>query len=621
MAKKKSTTSTKTKNKNKSSKSKSNKSSNAKSTLTNILATELVALEGLQGQHPETGAGLNKKNGKINSYVDKYTNRVFGAPYQFLDTVDRRFDSVNKHVGNEYLRNIILNSPILHIKPGMPYYTGGADEKSIVKTLKYLYTGSGDNGAGLTKVQNLLTSLAKSTVFSKGSKLQKRMFGFRENYYQYMCHVNYMCRSTAVFLNLTSSNSGFPNGIRIGAKDYEFATMDWSKYRFISNTKVTSPMSQLKKMAKYSLVGKATGSAKKSLNSIKKSLSNKKKKGSKTVTNSLVKKLYGSASDSSNILGTNKNNTNKESNDEVTLSTKTNLSDVISNKVCSVLFMVEPVMFEDTLTNNTKDSAIESAIDSVHSAVGSELAFITGSNADTGLIGDITEFLGSTVETAAEFVSGLTEPLTGGFTSNLFNGALKSIKGQKMIYPKIYDTSNSETNYTFTVNLSTPYGDAYNYYLNILVPLFHLIALAAPRMVTANSVNSPYLVQAFIPGMCTCQLGIISNMSIQKNPNANHVSVNGFPLDVKVTFTVQELYNALSISPTNDPASFLFNETLNDYMSNLAGLQPCTNTYDQQRLNAFKNLETYFTKDEWAQDMANDALMKMEDFISPYQGR
>ena len=78
-------------------------------------------------------------------------------------------------------------------------------------------------------------------------------------------------------------------------------------------------------------------------------------------------------------------------------------------------------------------------------------------------------------------------------------------------------------NYSFTINLSSPYGDVYNYYMNIVVPLMHLIALAAPRMVSANSVASPFLVQAFIPGMCTCQLGIIQSLSIEKNPSGKRV--------------------------------------------------------------------------------------------------
>lgn len=570
----------------------------AKKSLENILKNELKMLEGIQGQHPETGAGLYSNNG-ISSYIDKYTNRIFGAPYQFMDSVDRRFEEVNTHVGNEYLRNIILNSPILHIKPGIPYYTGGASESAIVKTLKYLYTGSGANGS-MSKVENLLMQFASNTIFSKGSKLQKRMFGFRENYYQYMQHVNYMCRSAAVFLNLTSEGNDWPTYAYMheGKKDASrkhsaFATCDWSYYRFIDGTKVTTPKQQLVDMGKSTYIGKTI----------------------KKITK-VVKKLFAGDLSTNNVFGLDESESSTSNSNS-----KTNVSDVIANKVSAVLFMVEPTVFEDTLTNTAKDSAIETAIDAVKSSIGSEIAFITGSNADVGLIGDLSEFLGSGIETASSFLAGLTEPAVGGFTTNLFNGALKSVKGQKMIYPKIYDSSNSESNYTFTVNLTTPYGDPYHYYCNILVPLFHLIALAAPRMVTANSVNSPYLVQAFIPGMCTCQLGIISNMSIQKNPNANRVSVNGFPLEVKVTFTIQELYNAISISPANDPASFLFNETLNDYMSNLCGLQPCTNTYEQQRKNAFEQLESYLKSGTYMQDIYNDITLNLENFVNPYSGR
>jgi hypothetical protein len=260
----------------------------------------------------------------------------------------------------------------------------------------------------------------------------------------------------------------------------------------------------------------------------------------------------------------------------------TSIVDVLVDKVCSVLFMVQPTSFEESLSNETAPSAIESTIDKA-TDLGSEIAFITGSNSLGGLAGNtiegITNVLGDTVESAGQFLSGLVEPLTGGFVTNLFSGAMRSIKGQKMIYPKIYKSSNSSMDYSFTIKLSTPYGDPYNYYMNIIVPLMHLIALAAPRMMTSNSIASPYLVQAFIPGMCTCQMGIVTSLNITKNPDSNKVSVDGFPLDITVKVNIEELYNALSISPSNDPASFLFNETLNDYIANLGGLQPSVDTF------------------------------------------
>ena len=221
------------------------------------------------------------------------------------------------------------------------------------------------------------------------------------------------------------------------------------------------------------------------------------------------------------------------------------------------------------------------------------------------------------MSSVAEFLTGLVEPVAGGFTTNLIHGALQSIKGQKMIYPKIFQKSESSMNYQFTIRLVSPYGDTYNYYMNIIVPLMHLIALAGPRMVTANTVSSPFLVQAFIPGMCTCQMGIISQLEITKNKSLHAVNVNGFPLEVEINLTIEELYNALSISPGNDPASFLFNETLNDYMANLAGLQPSVDTYTQQREVMLAGLGNFFTSGEMINDFADSLLTGLENFINP----
>jgi len=77
-----------------------------------------------------------------------------------------------------------------------------------------------------------------------------------------------------------------------------------------------------------------------------------------------------------------------------------------------------------------------------------------------------------------------------------------------------------------------------------------------------------------MPGMCTINMGIITNMTIEKNKSSSHVSVDGFPLDVDVSFTIEELYNELPISSAYSPISFLANESLNSYLSSMAGLRP-----------------------------------------------
>ena len=553
------------------------------------LGLELTSLDGIHAQDIETGG----KN--IKGLLGNYTNKLFGAPYQFLESVDPRFKSINPNVGNEYLKNFLLHSPILHIKPGMPRYTGDDDPTTTFRQMQKIYAD--DDSMSLSK--SLIRSLAEKTVFSAGSRLQRRMFGLRPTYTEYMMYVNYMCRSIAILMGLTGGNSGFPNGTFVSTHQSEdnksdnigfvpFESIRWENYRMVGNSFVASSLQHLKDLADATPIGagiegaKAAGAA---LNPLSDDFLDGSKAGDK------ITKAWNKAMN-------------------------TDLSDVVQDRsIQSLMFMVEPVSFTENLTNNTDQSFIESSINAVSDSVGSEIAFITGSRADTGIIGGLTEFLGSNISSAAMNLGKMVQPATGGFMTNLFSGAIQSIKGQHMIYPDIYKSSNSTMDYEYSVTLTTPYGDIYNYYMNIVVPLMHLIALAAPRMVTSNTVSSPFLVQTYIPGMATCQLGIISNMSIVKNPDYKSVTVNGFPSTIKVTFQVKELYNAMSISPANDPASFMFNETLNDYMANMAGLIPSIDTFAKQRAAAFQNLEQYFESGEFASGLGDYLTDKISDTL------
>lgn len=585
------------------------------------LMDELARLEGIVKQDPETGANIDNNSTMIN----QYTTRLFGAPFQLLDSVDRRFPSINKHVGNEYLRNFLLNSPILSIRPGMPQYTGDKDPNSIKEGIKNIYLRTENNG---NFMGNVMDQMLQVGILGKGSKLQRRMFGFRETYYQYMQYVNYMCRSTAVFLGLTSDTrqGDFPNGTFLNSNSGDgwmpFEKAKWENYRMMDNSIVMNPLDYLASLFGITTDGNTTR--------YEEILSTLNMDGSADNYNSwrVLRELDLGITESSFDDGTNffstlfsvgEDEISAKISQAISDGKNNSWSDKMVNKVSCVQFMVEPGDYTETLTNVTANSIVENTTDAVND-IGAELAFITNSAADTEFLGGIISFLGDTTSSALMSVSKLVSDATNsGFIHNLFSGALRSLKGQKMIYPQIYKSSNSTMNHEFTITLTTPYGDIYNYYMNIVVPLLHLVALAAPRMVTANSVSSPFLVQSYIPGMCTCQLGIIQQMTIQKNPTGKHVSVNGFPLTVKVHFVIQELYNAMSISPANDPASFLFNETLNDYLANLSGLIPSIDTYTAQRDNAFANMYEYMGNGEWLNDMVSPILEAVENASSPFR--
>lgn len=546
------------------------------------LQNQLINEEGNNGQNYQTGQMANEGQ----SFVSEYSNRLFGSPFQLLDSVDRRFPEINANLGNEYLRNFILNSPILHIRPGMPKYTGNVDKTSLSELVKGIYGDVVNAASGQSLGSSILNSAGTALIFGSGKKLQNRMFGFRETYYEYIQNVNYMCQSVATYMHLVDGTE-FPNGCYTSGGNFEtFDTIDWQNYR-IGSEGNSNPRDQLKGFV--GVLG----------NTLAGTVS--------PITSALSELITGGGLASAG----------EEWTEAVQQSASSSILSQISSKLSTVEFMVEPIAFTETLSNTTGDSFIEGMIDGITQGVGTEIAWITNSNADTGVIGNLTEFLGDSMASVSEVLGGLVQGVGGGFTRNLFSGAIAALRGQKMIYPKIYQSSESRMDYQFSITLTTPYGDPYNYYMNIIVPLLHLIALVAPRMISANTVASPFLVQAYIPGMCTCQLGIIRDMTIIKNPTTKHVSVNGFPLTVKVEFTIEELYNAMSISPANDPASFLYNETLNDYLCNMAGLAPSLDTYASQRNAKFQAAERYFDQGLFAQDWATGIVEKIENAFVP----
>ena len=623
------------------------------------------------------------ETGRFGSPTDigSYSNKLFGAPFQLLDSVDMRNPEINNNLGGEYLKNFILHGPILYIRPGLPRYTGDDDIEGILA--KYYDVQSGRMGW----LEKIGITFGKKWVFGVGSRLQRRMYGLRPTYLEYMMYVNYLCRSMAVLLGLSTdlknAEKNMPTGAFVSTKEggeqfVEFKRLRWENYRMVSSTYVNTALQELKEYGSVvglnivaqgasDALGKA-GDVIKSMAGIK---DDPKKDPMKDISDDELDKMIKSIETSDDDSGPSRlmrnkygDNWKEQFNDTFrkelearksgekesvkesktaepagprgplsigadftngawfsqklheawNKTSNTHFSDVVADKIQTLMFMIDPIAFTENLINTTDKSMIESAIDAVSDSIGSEIAFITGSGADTGIVGGMAQFLGSSAGSMAMNLSKLVQPMTGGFLNNLFSGAIGAIQGQKMIYPEIYKSSNSTMDYEYSITLTSPYGDVYNYYMNIIVPLMHLVALAAPRMVTSNSVTSPFLVQAFVPGMCTCQLGIISNMTIHKNPSTKDVSINGFPLTVKVTFQIKELYNALSVSPAHDPASFLFNETLNDYLANLAGLRPSLDMYSEQRKAQFENMKEYFTAETLGQ-VGDRVTQKITDIL------
>lgn len=237
-----------------------------------------------------------------------------------------------------------------------------------------------------------------------------------------------------------------------------------------------------------------------------------------------------------------------------------------------VSFMINPASISESYSNSTGDSQIYSSVINMGAGIGDEIAFLT--NTSRSMVDDMLVGLtGDVVNTAERVMSALTGG-TGRFTAAVAGAMARSYTGEHTIFPKIFKSHSSTTSMSMKVQLRANAGDPYSYLTEILVPMFHLIAMALPSMSrnAASSYSYPPLIQLNIPGVWGTRLGIVQSLQIEKNPEGNDFSVNGYPLAVDVNITVEDLQHVMVTSGMDKPAMMLNNDTMFDYIAQCAGV-------------------------------------------------
>lgn len=235
-----------------------------------------------------------------------------------------------------------------------------------------------------------------------------------------------------------------------------------------------------------------------------------------------------------------------------------------------VSVMVDPNSFNETYTNNIGDSQLFGIMNQ-GTQFGNEIAFLT--NASTTKADDIIINLAQKGTNAAQQVISTLGGGIGRFTASIVGGFTKSFTGDHTIYPQIFQSASAQQSVSFTVHLVSHAGDAYSYLINILVPLFYIMGMALPRLSknNASAYAFPPIIQANVPGLWGTRLGMITSLSITKNPGSTDVSINGYPLAVDVQITVADLQHVLMTSPMNEISTFLNNNTMFDYIAQMCG--------------------------------------------------
>ena len=237
-----------------------------------------------------------------------------------------------------------------------------------------------------------------------------------------------------------------------------------------------------------------------------------------------------------------------------------------------VSFMVEPQGSNESYTNSVGDSQIYSSVINQGSSIGSEIAFITNSSV-SGLDDAVVNIAGGAINAAEGVLSALGSGV-GRFTAAIAGSMARSFLGDHTIYPQVFQSHSSTSSKDFVVHLVASSGDPYTYFTEILVPYFHILGMALPRMSqnNASAYAYPPMVQVNVPGLWGCRMGMVTSVSVNKNPSGKDFSIQGFPLSIDVTITVTDLAHVLVTSPMDRPAVFLNNHKMFDYIAQCAGV-------------------------------------------------
>lgn len=239
---------------------------------------------------------------------------------------------------------------------------------------------------------------------------------------------------------------------------------------------------------------------------------------------------------------------------------------------CVAWYCDSDTSISDSFSNETSESMIASKVNSL-SDYGRELNFLLGTaSAETGYKLDaLTSMENLDDSVATKFADSLGSFGTPGKIFKSLTNSIQTVAaGGKIIFPEIWSDSKFSRSYSIKLKLVSPDGDDLSIYLNIIVPILHLLGFTLPReSTTSHGFISPFLVRAFYKGLFNVDMGIITDLNIEKGKEGAWTK-SGIPTVVDVSFTISDLYDNMYMTDTDhNPVR---NIILMDYIGNLCGI-------------------------------------------------
>lgn len=228
------------------------------------------------------------------------------------------------------------------------------------------------------------------------------------------------------------------------------------------------------------------------------------------------------------------------------------------------------VSMSESFSNSTTESSLASTINGF-SDQANELRFLLG---EKSALGNMMKEAGNVGNTISNVVGKFSD-LTGGMLTDLASTGVSTVlSGGKIIFPKLWQSSDFSRSYSFDLKFRSPDHDTLSILLNVLAPYVHILGLVLPQNMdskTPNGYTTPFLVKAYCKGMFNIDMGIITDLSVTRGGECQW-NDDGLPTQIDVSITIEDLYSNIFMTDSKFSLAVVQNTAMQDFLANLAGL-------------------------------------------------
>ena len=273
-----------------------------------------------------------------------------------------------------------------------------------------------------------------------------------------------------------------------------------------------------------------------------------------------------------------------------------------------VSFAYDPVSsVSDTISNTTGESQFASKLNSMSSQA-RELQFVLGQ-----AFGDKGASLFGITDGQADFSqwTGI-----GALLGRAKDFLMNTAEGFNIRFPEIWNDSSYTRSYDVDMHFITPYATAFCKWRYVLVPFFHLFAMAAPQAPTTATVyGRPFIIKAFSKGYFNVEMGIIESLTWKRFGEGDMISSDGVPTQMDISISFKDLYHVLTASHTQGAtamAAFFNNTGLLDMLGTLSGV-------DMNRVGLPQRLSLYLsTSTNTLMGLPGNFMQHLQDSVANF---